>query len=151
MLNDNCYQGRGYPDLATRQFLHSISSREIPIFALVDADPYGIDILCTYQYGSTTLSHEPGTTCPQLEYLGVKILEFGHDGVSRISNRDRKKAKKLLEREWVWQHGEVRTELQRMLFLGVKAEMNVVGGESSNVDNYVAEKLAARLQAYVTS
>ncbi|KAI0883115.1 DNA topoisomerase IV, alpha subunit [Annulohypoxylon maeteangense] len=75
--------GKGYPDLITRQFLrflHSAYSR-IPIYALVDFDPSGIDIMLTYKCGSRSLSHEENITTPGLSWLGPKGCDIlGHTG-----------------------------------------------------------------------
>ena len=42
-------QGKGYPDVASLQLLWSLATKEktkhLPIFALVDCDPHGLDIL----------------------------------------------------------------------------------------------------------
>jgi DNA topoisomerase VI subunit A len=53
----------------------------IPILALVDADPYGLDILFVYKYGSYAAVHEGDTlTAPRIELLGIKITELqGYD------------------------------------------------------------------------
>jgi len=54
----------------------NLSSR-IPILALVDADPYGLDILHVYKYGSYATVHESDTlTAPRVELLGIKITEI---------------------------------------------------------------------------
>lgn len=44
--------GRGQGDLTVRMFLNRIANEGVPIFGLFDADPYGIEILLTYQCGS---------------------------------------------------------------------------------------------------
>ncbi|KAG8229441.1 hypothetical protein J437_LFUL010792, partial [Ladona fulva] len=45
--------GRGYPDTATRRLVHLIwKSLDVPILALVDGDPHGIEIMCVYRFGS---------------------------------------------------------------------------------------------------
>lgn len=50
--------GRGQGDLMVRQCLSRIANEGIPIFGLFDADPYGIEILLTYQCGSVvSISH----------------------------------------------------------------------------------------------
>ncbi|KAI2465197.1 DNA topoisomerase IV, alpha subunit [Annulohypoxylon bovei var. microspora] len=66
--------GKGYPDLVTRQFLHLFHSTfpQVPIHALVDFDPSGIDIMLTYKRGSRSLSHEENITTPGLSWLGPK-------------------------------------------------------------------------------
>ncbi|ETS80173.1 hypothetical protein PFICI_07702 [Pestalotiopsis fici W106-1] len=65
---------KGYPDLATRQFLHAIHSQYpfIPLHGLVDFDPDGVGILRTYKLGSRSLRHEGNVTAPGLLWLGVK-------------------------------------------------------------------------------
>ncbi|KAI1414443.1 DNA topoisomerase IV, alpha subunit [Hypoxylon sp. FL1857] len=75
--------GKGYPDLVTRQFLHGLHSDfpHIPIHALVDFDPSGIDIMLTYKRGSRSLDHEENVTVPGLSWLGPKsydILDHDH-------------------------------------------------------------------------
>lgn len=47
-------QGKGYPDLSTRQFVKyfSIHYYKLPIYALMDNDPHGLDIYATYKWGA---------------------------------------------------------------------------------------------------
>ncbi|XP_070020023.1 meiotic recombination protein SPO11-1-like [Nicotiana sylvestris] len=45
--------GRGYPDVPTRRFLRLLVDKlHLPVYCLVDCDPYGFDILTTYKFGS---------------------------------------------------------------------------------------------------
>ncbi|KAJ6798712.1 meiotic recombination protein SPO11-1 isoform X1 [Iris pallida] len=47
--------GRGYPDVPTRRFLrYLVDQLQLPVYCLVDSDPYGFDILTTYKFGSMT-------------------------------------------------------------------------------------------------
>lgn len=49
----------------------------IPIVALVDCDPYGMDILSVYKYGSTSMLHEhESLAAPRLMWVGVKSEEL---------------------------------------------------------------------------
>jgi meiotic recombination protein SPO11 len=50
--------GKGQPDVATRLFLRKVTDElKIPVFALVDSDPYGLKILSVYmRYLSLTLA-----------------------------------------------------------------------------------------------
>ncbi|KAK9781183.1 putative Spo11/DNA topoisomerase VI subunit A [Seiridium cardinale] len=85
MLTD-LVQGKGFPDLATRQFLYAIHVQypHIPIHALVDFDPAGIGIMRTYQHGSQSLRHEKNVTVPELLWLGVKSNDvFGRAARNR--------------------------------------------------------------------
>ncbi|KAI1760196.1 DNA topoisomerase IV, alpha subunit [Hypoxylon sp. FL1150] len=69
--------GKGYPDLVTRQLLHLFHSTfpQVPIHALVDFDPSGIDIMLTYKRGSQSLRHEQNVTVPRLAWLGPKSCD----------------------------------------------------------------------------
>ncbi|CAM8950194.1 unnamed protein product [Rhodiola kirilowii] len=51
---------KGYPDIATRMLLHKLSRAfpELPILALVDWNPAGLAILCTFKYGSLGMGLE---------------------------------------------------------------------------------------------
>ena len=53
------------------------SLSRIPILALVDADPHGLDILSVYKYGSNATAHEGDTLIARrIELLGIKITEL---------------------------------------------------------------------------
>lgn len=49
----------------------------MPILALVDADPYGIDIVSVYKYGSQSMKHERETlAADRIEWIGVRVSEL---------------------------------------------------------------------------
>jgi meiotic recombination protein SPO11 len=121
------------------------------MFALVDRDPDGIGILSTYKYGSYRLAHEDvtskgtGLSLPNIRWLGVKghhisrtpVGERDTDtsgmselqGLMKLTTRDRIKAARMLEWD-ICAHGgaeqEWRHELQTMLMLNNKAEMQIL-------------------------
>lgn len=46
-------QGKGYPDINTRLILKKIwDDHRLPIYAITDGDPHGIEIMLTYRHGS---------------------------------------------------------------------------------------------------
>ena len=48
--------GKGFPDSNTREILKfMIEKLLIPALVLVDCDPFGIEILCIYRYGSLVI------------------------------------------------------------------------------------------------
>ncbi|GAB2296774.1 hypothetical protein Dimus_030880 [Dionaea muscipula] len=51
---------KGYPDIATRFLLHRVTQAfpSLPILALVDWNPAGLAILCTFKYGSIGMGLE---------------------------------------------------------------------------------------------
>ncbi|RDL38681.1 uncharacterized protein BP5553_03021 [Venustampulla echinocandica] len=129
---------KGYPDIQTRQFLHLlfIQKLDIPIYALVDFDPDGIGIMSTYKHGSMALAHESANlSTPSIKWLGVRSSDFLQtssdvQGLLKLSARDRRVATKMLEKGIFKEDGsevEWRRELQVMLMLNVKAEIQILG------------------------
>ncbi|KAF4873774.1 Meiotic recombination protein rec12 [Colletotrichum siamense] len=145
--------GKGVPDLQTKQFLHLLHSAkpELPIYGLVDFDPYGVNIMRCYSHGSRGHSHEVGVTVPSMQWLGIKSddllgrrdlevdddsafsrqqqSESSFEATDALKERDRKIAKTLLGNipdDFDEYNIECRRELQIMLFLNVKAEIQAV-------------------------
>ena len=109
--------------------------------------------MSTYKHGSFKLSHEnAGLNTPSIQWLGIRagsvLAGNGQDdyhGLLTLSARDRKKAVDMLERmESLQECGteeEWRRELQVMLMLNVKAEMEVLAEREGGVKRWVDEKL----------
>ncbi|KAG6918055.1 hypothetical protein DXG01_016711 [Tephrocybe rancida] len=72
--------GKGYPDVATRHLLKTLGDvlpTRIPMLALVDCDPYGLDILSVYKFGSRSLQHENSKlAADRIVWLGVSSSEL---------------------------------------------------------------------------
>jgi meiotic recombination protein SPO11 len=162
-------QAKGYPDLASRTFLRYIADAapHIPMFALVDRDPDGIGILSTYKYGSYRLAHEdvtsdgtPGLSLPNIHWLGVKrhhisrtpVGESDTDtsgmselrGLMKLTTRDRTKAVRMLEWDVCAHEGaeqEWRHELQTMLMLNNKAEMQILDELPGGLVSWLSSEL----------
>jgi meiotic recombination protein SPO11 len=164
-------QAKGYPDVASRVFLRRVADQapHVPMFALVDLDPDGIAILSTYKYGSYRLAHEkvtpqdtPGLNLPDMQWLGVKRHHISRtpvgegstctdtnamrelQGIMRLTARDRTRAMRMLEwdlcgdggLEQAWRH-----ELQMMLMLNTKAEMQVLDELPDGLVSWVSSEL----------
>lgn len=149
-------QGKGYPDLSTRLFLRKIfesasaGKRPLHFYALTDGDPYGMAIMSTYKYGSAAHLHENARlSIPRLQWLGLRVSdtiavpeEFGDKALLSLTSRDRKKITTMLRGSPVWASDgpepQWRAELQRMLVLNVKAEIEIlyecVGGVEGWID-----------------
>ncbi len=58
----------------TRSFLALIQAQApgLPMLALTDYDPYGINIYLCYRYGTTAFAHESGLGELNLTWLGIK-------------------------------------------------------------------------------
>ena len=156
-------KAKGIPDISTRAFLRHLSTVTLPpnqirprIFGLVDYDPYGIGILSTYKYGSIKLAHENAyLTVPSIHCLGVQsadlYLETDSDdelGLMRLTSRDRRIAVKMLERPTFAEDGPEpiwRRELQVMLMLNTKAEIQHLSVREGGLEKWLEDKLLAEL------
>lgn len=139
----------------TKQFVHLIHTAkpELSIFALVDFDCYGIAIMRCYSHGTRGHAHEKATTVPSIQWLGVKSehLAFRQDAIasreldvngsqrrpgpstfessSTLTLRDRTRATNMvkeIDEDSTENDRDCRRELQVMLFLGIKAEIQAV-------------------------
>ena len=50
--------GKGYPDVATQELLATLSNTGAPVFALVDLDPHGIEIMATVRFSNQAMTHQ---------------------------------------------------------------------------------------------
>jgi len=132
--------GKGYPDLNTRRLLLLLwEGKSIErVATLVDFDPDGVEIAATYKFGSTLLAHER-VAVSGVDVIGVLSQDLislitaapGDDGggggvvVTTLTHRDRKKALALLTRPWIPTAPSWKAEIQRMLFWGIKCEVEV--------------------------
>lgn len=154
--------GKGYPDVATREAVRALQDADagrLVLGAVVDWDPDGVEILGTYRFGSGAMGWERGRLAAErVEWWGVRSADLevavargggggGVDGVLRLTARDRRKARGVLGRAWMADVPEWRRELQVMLFLGVKAETEIVSGVGMRA--WVEGKIAARMGAGV--
>lgn len=63
---------KGYPDINTRLLLKKFETElQKPIYIIVDADPYGIDIMCTYKFGSLQMvNFSEQLAITKMEWIG---------------------------------------------------------------------------------
>lgn len=123
----------------------------------MDFDSDGIGILSNYKYGSFALAHEnDGLNVPETRWLGVQskdLQAYGGsndcDGLLRLTARDRRKATLMLEKETFAEDGpEVgwRREVQVMLMLNVKAEIQLLSGREGGLERWLEDSLDAEIK-----
>ncbi|KAA8573445.1 hypothetical protein EYC84_005030 [Monilinia fructicola] len=142
---------KGYPDIQSRQFLHYLEKHFplIAIYALVDFDPDGIGIMSTYKHGSAALAHEnEDLSVPSICWLGLRstdMMQGGekNEGLLKLTKRDRRLALMILQRNVCQDNGdeeEWRRELQIMLMLNKKAEIQIIGNGDA-LEDWLNRKL----------
>lgn len=149
--------GKGYADVSTRALLNRLASQpstyclRVPIYALVDFDPDGIAIMSTYKYGSAALAHEGShLVTPTMQWLGLRACDIrAEEGLLPLSTRDRRKSIAMLawprfvegNEQSGFRNSEVRRELQIMLMLNFKAEVEMLYTRPGGLAHWLQERL----------
>ncbi|XP_029470806.1 meiotic recombination protein SPO11 isoform X2 [Rhinatrema bivittatum] len=131
--------GKGIPDLNTRLLVRKLwDTFHIPIFTLVDADPYGIEIMCIYKYGSVSMSFEAhNLTVPSTRWLGllpsdVERLNIPQDALIPLTEMDKKKLASMQKRPYIACQPIWKKEMEIMAASNMKAEIQALTSLSSD-------------------
>ena len=137
---------KGYPDINTRLFLKRIRDeyKDLSILALVDGDPFGIDIMFTYRYGSMKMANAVDKLAvPSIIWIGIHPSEISTLNLPamELTERDVKKIDELLKRPYINQF--IMKELKMMKLINLKAEIESLCDISANylIDNYLPNKM----------
>ncbi|XP_034027499.1 meiotic recombination protein SPO11-like isoform X2 [Thalassophryne amazonica] len=122
--------GKGVPDVNSRLMVRKLwDTLRIPIFAMVDADPHGIEIMCIYKYGSVAMSFEAHSlTVPSIMWLGLLPsdllrLRVPEDALIPLTKRDESKLNSLFKRPYLASQPDWQKEMELMQQRKVKAEI----------------------------
>ncbi|XP_051128639.1 meiotic recombination protein SPO11-1 isoform X1 [Andrographis paniculata] len=148
--------GRGYPDVPTRRFLHLlVETLHLPVYCLIDYDPYGVDILTTYRFGSMQMAYDAESLrLPDIRWLGAFLSDcerhqFPQQCLLPLTDKDKQRAESMLNRCYMKQVPHWRSQLQLMLERAVKFEIEALSAESLT---FLSEKyLPSKIQggAYI--
>lgn len=119
----------------------------LPIYTLTDFDPDGIAIALIYRYGSTRLAHEHmALHVADVRHSGLASADLTGHGSLRLTLRDRRLAISMLQHNPYLQHGgseaTFRRELQRMLMLGLKAEIETLAERPAGIHGWLQTKFS---------
>lgn len=130
------------------------SPRSPWIYILVDSDPDGMAIMSTYKYGSMAHASENARlNIPCVRWLGLRTSDvvadadaLGDDVLIRLTLRDRKKAISMLSNNPAWADDgpepEWRAELQVMLMLNLKAEIEMLYNREGGIESWIDQQMA---------
>ncbi|KAF5867196.1 endodeoxyribonuclease [Aspergillus alliaceus] len=136
-----------------RQQERGSSSLALTFYALVDSDPDGMAIMSTYKYGSMAHTSQNGRlNITRLRWLGLRTSEVvtgasnnDDEALIRLTARDRKKIITMLSNNPVWMEEgpelEWRAELQQMLMLNLKAEIEILYDRDGGLEGWVDRKM----------
>ncbi|XP_027183324.1 meiotic recombination protein SPO11-2 [Coffea eugenioides] len=121
---------KGYPDIATRFFLHRMSRAfpEMPILGLVDWNPAGLAILCTYKFGSIGMGLEAYRYACNVKWLGMRMDDISQlvpeESLINLKPKDLQIAKSLLSSDVL--QDSYKEELATMVESGRRAEIEAL-------------------------
>ncbi|KAL0330028.1 UNVERIFIED_CONTAM: Meiotic recombination protein SPO11-2 [Sesamum radiatum] len=121
---------KGYPDIGTRFLLHRMS-REfpgLPILGLVDWNPAGLAILCTFKFGSIAMGLEAYRYACNIKWLGLRKDDIEElipeDSLIPLKPRDHQIGKSLASSEIL--QDNYKEELAAMIQTGYRAEIEAL-------------------------
>ncbi|KZV31531.1 hypothetical protein F511_07382 [Dorcoceras hygrometricum] len=137
---------KGYPDIATRLLLHRMSRvfSELPILGLVDWNPAGLAILCTFKYGSIGMGLEAYRYACNIRWLGLRKNDVEQlipgESLIQLKTRDHQIAKSLANSEILLDN--YKEELAMMVQSGHKAEIEALYVHGFDfLSKYLAKKI----------
>ncbi|TXT64031.1 MAG: Type 2 DNA topoisomerase 6 subunit A [Promethearchaeota archaeon] len=141
---------QGVGNVAVRMFLKRLSKElQLPVFSLVDSDPYGHYIHSVYMRGSKRLSYEsPFLATPDIKLLGVLTRDLDKYNVPDdcrldMNKTDIKRTKDLLKEDFVKKNKEWKKDLELALKIKKKAEIQALSSHGFEflTEKYLPEKL----------
>lgn len=142
--------GGGQPPRGVRRLLNRLHNElGLPIFCLLDNDPWGYYIYSVIKQGSINLAYESQRMAiPDAQFIGVRSRDFERchlkDSVKiSLNDTDRKRAKQIAEYPWFAKKKAWQKEIEMMLSNGFKLEVEALisAGLSYVTEEYVPELL----------
>ncbi len=145
--------GGGQPPRGVRRLLYRLHSElNLPVYCLLDNDPWGYYIYSVIKQGSINLAFESQRMAvPEAKYLGLRSIDFErcdlrNDVIIKLTDQDRKRAKQIAKYPWFVDKKPWQAEINKMMDNGFKLEVeSLISKDISYVTEvYVPERLANR-------
>lgn len=151
----NCIltEGSGQPPRGVRRLLRRLNEEHgLPIYCLLDCDPWGHYIYSVIKQGSIALAYESERMAiPDAKFLGIRAIDYERCDLSddvqiALNDRDIQRAKQIAEYPWFKTKKPWQLEIQKMLRNGFKMEVeSLITKDISYVtETYVPDRLAAK-------
>ncbi len=131
----NCIltHGAGQPPRGVRRLLHRMHDElKLPVYCLLDNDPWGYYIYSVIKQGSINLAFESRRMAiPDAKFLGIRSIDFKRCGLSDsvtidLSDTDRKRAKQIANYPWFLRKKAWQKEIKQLLENGFKLEVEAL-------------------------
>ncbi len=142
--------GGGQPPRGVRRMLHRLHNElKLPIYALLDNDPWGYYIYSVIKQGSINLAFESQRMAvPSTRYIGVSSFDYDRCGLNdnvklELDNNDIKRAKQIMAYPWFTGKKPWEKEIKKMISNGFKMEVEAMINKSLEylTEEYVPRKL----------
>ena len=151
----NCIltHGGGQPPRGVRRLLNRLHTElGLPVYCLLDNDPWGYYIYSVIKQGSINLAYESQRMAiPAARFLGLRSIDLERCGLTNsvkinLNDNDRKRAKQIASYPWFEKKKAWQREIKKMLDNGFKLEVeSLISKDISYVtETYVPERLAKR-------
>lgn len=142
--------GGGQPPRGVRRMLNRLNNElKLPVYCLLDNDPWGYYIYSVIKQGSINLAYESKRMAiPNARYLGLRSIDFERCNLSpsvqiRLNDQDVKRARQIKDYPWFASKKAWQQEIQRMLDNGFKLEVEslINKGITYVTEDYVPARL----------
>lgn len=151
----NCIltHGSGQPPRGVRRLLYRMHNElKLPVYCVLDNDPWGYYIYSVLKQGSINLAFESQRMAiPEAKYLGLRSIDFDRCDLAEdvriaLTDSDRKRAKQIAKYPWFEKKQKWQSEINRMIKNDFKLEVeSLISKDISYVtETYVPERLEAR-------
>lgn len=125
--------GGGQPPRGVRRLLYRMHNElNLPVYCLLDNDPWGYYIYSVIKQGSINLAYESKRMAiPDARYLGLRSKDFEACGLSNsvkieLNDADRKRARQIARYPWFAHKKAWQKEIQQLLDNGFKLEVEAL-------------------------
>jgi len=148
----NCIltEGSGQPPRGVRRLLHRLNTElGLPIYCLLDCDPWGHYIYSVIKQGSINLAFESKRMAvPDARFMGIRAMDYTRCDLSddvkiELNDRDVARAKQIAAYPWFSDKKPWQKEIQLLLKQGFKMEVEalITKDISYVTETYVPERL----------
>jgi len=148
----NCIltEGSGQPTRGVRRLLRRLNEElGLPIYCLLDCDPWGHYIYSVIKQGSISLAFESERLAiPEARFLGIRSIDYERCGLTDdvqigMNDNDRDRAKQIAAYPWFKDNRAWQKEIEKMLDNDFKMEVESLINKSISyvTEEYVPERL----------
>jgi len=151
----NCLitHGMGQPPRGCRRLLYRLNNElKLPIYCLLDNDPWGYYIYSVIKQGSINLAFESTRMAvPDAKFLGIRSMDVDRYNLSdsvkiKLNDTDIKRANQVRNYPWFKDKKPWQKEVETMLANGIKLEVEALTSKSLSfvTETYVPDRLKAK-------